>query len=161
MVSSKVDYRFFEKFEELFDAEELEEFLTRSTEFFVEYVQEKWLNQYFKMKTLSSASPIPNITSTISDTPPSNTNEFNSKTESYALKSVVAHEWLKHFHEKLNMLPEDFKDIIEMKYLTRREDGRAHSDLHVYSELSMSRAFYYELKKEALEELGRLLYPCC
>lgn len=150
---------FFSNSEKIFGKEELEEVLSEDSSFFIEYVESVWLERYFKMRAMASKTTLPSITSKISDTPPSFTNEFKSDTESYALKSIYASEWLEHFHEKLDTLPEDFKNLIKYKYLQRREDGRKHSDYHVYTKLAVSRTKYYQMKKEALEELGRLLYP--
>ncbi|NUJ32967.1 hypothetical protein HUS65_21275, partial [Pseudoalteromonas sp. 2103] len=149
---------FFTNSEKLFSKDELEQVLQEDSSFFIEYVETKWLHRYFKMKAMANETAIPSITSTISDTPNRN-NQFSSKTESYALKSIIANEWINLFHEKLDLLPEEFKKLIELKYLNRREDGKYHGDYFVYTQLNVSRAKYYRMKKEALEELGRLLYP--
>lgn len=148
----------FTRAEQLFTREELEETLATDSTFFVEYVETVWLDRYFKTLALSNTTTIPSINSVISDTPSSPSNEFNSKTENYALKSVLANEWVNHFHEKLNVLPDEFRDIVTEKYLKRSSDGRLPDDITVYEKLNLSRASYYRKKKEALEELGRLLY---
>lgn len=155
----KLGMGYFSNAEQFFNSSEIEEMLEDDSEFFIEYAERKWLSKYFKMKAMASKTSIPSLTSTISNTPPSKTNEFRSTTETHALKAIVASEWVEYFHEKLDCLPEDYKKLIQLKYLTRKEDGRCPSDYHVYSELSVSRTKYYQMKKEALEELGRLLYP--
>lgn len=149
---------FFSKTERLFTKEQLEETLATDSGFFKEYVETIWLDRYFKTMALSNTTAIPSINSVISDTPSSPSNEFNSKTENYALKSILANEWINYFHEKLNILPDEFREIITEKYLSRSEDGRLPDDITVYEKLNLSRASYYRKKKEALEELGRLLY---
>lgn len=156
MNTESVNY--FTKFEELFGKSDIDEVLSKDSDFYVEYVKTRWLDPYFKMKALAIKAPVPSITSTISDMPTSTTNANHSKTEKYALKAVMANDWLNHFHKNLDALPNEFKQIIEKKYLNRLADGRYPSDIKVYQELMLSRTVFYERKKQALEELGIFLY---
>lgn len=152
-------HRYFEQFEALFGKEEISEFVERDGDFFAEYALESWLKRYFDMKIVSRKTHIPSITSVVRDTPSGSSNTFNSKTENSAMKSILAEEWLEYLYKKIDLLPIDFQDIINMKYLSREGDGKLPSDIYVFSKLGFSKTSYYEKKKMALEELGRYLYP--
>lgn len=158
MIYMELSSAFFKNSERLLNKDEIESVLLEDSTFFIEYVETMWLNRYFKVKALSTTTSIPSITSTISDIPSSGLNLNNSKTEKYALKSSVANDWILFFHEKLNLLPSELKKLIQLKYLNRSSDGRFYDDGFVYNKMNISRAQYYRMKKDALEELGRLLY---
>lgn len=146
-----------EKLNKILTVEEVERLFKDEQQFFIDYVEKYWLNRYFRMKTMSKKTHVPSITATISDTPPTNTNEFRSKTENYALKSVEAAEWIETLETEVNNLPRDYSKLIQLKYLQRRGDGQTYEDEVIYPRLNVSRAKYYKMKKEALEELGRAL----
>ena len=152
----QLGFGFFSKAEELFSMDDVEKDFDPN--FFKEYAETKWLDRYWSMKAMASNTSVPSITPTISDMPSSITNEFRSTTETNALKSVYAEEWIKYFHEKLNLLPDDYQKIITMKYLQRRKDGKRYEDEFIYPEINVSRTKYYQMKKKALDEFGRMMY---
>lgn len=154
----QLGFGFFSKTANLFTEDELKTAFKNESKFFTEYCITNWLERYFLMKATARKTFVPNINNTISDMPRSVTNEFYSKTESAALKSFYAEEWLDYFHENLELLPDDYQRLIEYKYLTRRSDGEFVIDEIVMNDLYLSNSKYYEMKKRALEEFGRLLY---
>lgn len=159
MLSARKDFSFFRKFEKVFGRDEIIEHIQADDEFFYEYALESWLKRYFEMWAKSRETHISSITSVLSDTPPSHTNAFKSKTEDGALRSVLAEEWIDYLHEKLDLLPHDYQEIIQEKYLKRGRGGRLPSDIYVFTQLGLSKTLYYRMRKDALAELGRLLYP--
>lgn len=132
------------------------EFLSDDIEAVIENVLTKWIEPYYSMK-LKSGVYNPKVTSTISDIPSSPNNAFHSSTESLVINKLTAKEWLIYFHTKLSTLPEQHQQIIEKKYLRRRNDGKYMSDHKVYSDLHLSRTVYYIRRKEALYWLGLAL----
>ena len=126
--------------------------------FFINYVEKYWLNRYHLMKRTSQRLHVPSITAPTSDTPTHGTGSVSKQVENYALKSVTASEWIKLFHESVDRLPDELKDLIKRKYLNRRGDGQPFEDDYVYDSMHISRSKYYELKPRALEELGRILF---
>lgn len=144
---------------EILTKEELDIILKDEQAFFINYAEKYWLQRYFKMKAMVNRTYIlPSITSVISDMPRGSNNQFSSKTELYGMRSVQVAEWLDHFHQSLDALPANFKKLIELKYLKRRSDGEPYEDEVIYPELNVSRGKYYQMKKAALEELGRALF---
>ena len=137
--------------------EELKEFLKDEQQFYMEYAEENWLNRFFKIKAMSHKTQVPSITSVITDTP-GGTNSNHSKTEQYALKSVEACEWLKTLYDAMEALNPAEKKLVKLKYMQKRNDGSRYSDEVIYPQLYIGRTRYYELKKDALEMLGRNLY---
>ena len=142
----------------IFDSEEVEYLSLCENDFFRAYAEEYWLEQYHDLKMKSMVTHIPSITSVISDTPPSQTHEFKSKTEDSAMKSVTAQEKLDMLHECIELLPLELKELIKRKYLKRRSDGKFYEDAYIYDTLGLSRTQYYRMKKKALIELGQRLY---
>jgi len=156
---TQLGFNFFQRTERLLSRHEMEEALEKESSFFRDYAETYWLERYFLMKALSRTIQMPSITSTITDTPTGVTNEFRSKTENSALQTIDAESWIKHLHDKLELLPNDLKQLIKKKYLENRSgDGKSIADEYVYPELHIGRAKYYGMKKQGLEELGRLLY---
>ena len=149
---------FYDDIQQVFDQEELEEILLDKSGFYRAYAEEYWLSQYHQLKRKSRTTHVPSITSVLSDSPPSQTNQNNSKTEDYALKSVDAGEKLDIFNESLETLPKEFQELVSKKYLQRRSDGKLYEDSYVYDTLNLSRTQFYRMKKQALFELGELLY---
>ncbi|MFS0647388.1 ArpU family phage packaging/lysis transcriptional regulator [Siminovitchia sp. 179-K 8D1 HS] len=135
------------------DMKKLEE---QEMECVIEYVLGEWIRKYFRMKLIANTTKIPSITSSYSDMP-FHSNGFHSSTESTALKTLTAEEWLHFFHERLIKLPEMHQEIIEKKYLKRRYDGKYTPDDLVYQEMHLGRTVYYQKKKEALYWLGLAL----
>ena len=142
----------------LFTVEELNEILANQQRYFIHYAEEIWLKQYHRMRYTAYSLQVPSITSSWSDVKAQITGITESKTERYIVKKVSAQEWLVMFEHAIQQLPEDFKTIIEWRYLKRRSDGQCYADDIVYDNLCLSRSTYYKLKPQALEELGRLLY---
>lgn len=122
----------------------------------IEYVLEEWVRKYFRMKLLAETTKVPSITSSYSDMP-FHSNGFHSSTESTALKTLTAEEWLHFFHQRLIKLPEMHQEIIKKKYLQRGYDGKYTPDDLVYQGLHLGRTLYYQKKKEALFWLGLAL----
>ena len=46
--------------------------------------------------------------------------------------------------------------LIELKYMSKRNDGSRYCDEVIYPQLFIGRTRYHELKKEALEMLGKI-----
>lgn len=143
--------------EGIFTKEEIESFLKDEQQFYIEYVEENWLNRYFKIKAMSQKTQVPSITSVVSDTP-GGSSFNNSKTEQFALKSVQASEWLDTLFHAVESLTQAEQKLIELKYMKQRNDGSRYCDDVIYPQLFIGKTRYYELKKEALEMLGRKLY---
>ncbi|MUV38145.1 hypothetical protein JNUCC1_02232 [Lentibacillus sp. JNUCC-1] len=143
--------------EGVFTREEIESFLRDEQQFYIDYAEENWLNRYFKVKAMSQKTHVPSITSVISDMP-GGSNLNHSKTEQFALKSIQASEWLDTLFYAMESLTSAEQKLIEMKYMKKRNDGSRYSDEVIYPQLFIGKTRYYELKKEALEMLGRNLY---
>jgi len=137
--------------------EELKEILKDEQQFYMEYAEENWLNRFFKIKEMSHKTQVPSITSVITDTP-GGTKSNHSKTEQYALKSVEACEWLETLYDAMEALNPAEKKLVKLKYMQKRNDGSGYSDEVIYPQLYIGRTRYYELKRDALEMLGRNLY---
>ncbi|MBS4203688.1 ArpU family phage packaging/lysis transcriptional regulator [Lederbergia citrea] len=136
-----------------YDAKQMEE---QEIETVIEYVLGEWIRKYFRMKLMAETTKIPSITSSYSDMP-FHSSGFHSSTESTALKTLTAEEWLHYFHERLIKLPEMHQEIIEKKYLQRGYDGKYPPDDLVYQEMHMGRTLYYQKKKESLYWFGLAL----
>lgn len=149
---------FYSKTESIFSNDDIQAFIGDHGSFYREYAEINWLEPYFTMKATSTKIAEPSLVATISDMPSSRNNQFISETETLVFKKIKAKEWLDHFHEMLDMLPEDFVELIKTKYLKRGSDGRTTDDVLVYESLNLSRSTYYRRKHQALEELGRALY---
>src|SRR5699024_12733911 len=100
---------------------------------------------------------VPSITSVITDMP-GGTNFNLSKTEQYALKSVEACEWIETLYDAMEAINPSEKKLVKLKYMQKRNDGLRDSEEVIYPQLYIGRTRYYELKKDALEMLGRNLY---
>src|SRR5699024_4976381 len=100
---------------------------------------------------------VPSITSVITDMP-GGTNSNHSKTEQYALKSVEACEWLETLYDAMDALNPYEKKLVKLKYMQKRNDRYRYSHKDIYQHLYIDQTRYYELKKDALEMLGRNLY---
>jgi len=137
--------------------EELKEILKDEQQFYMEYAEENWLNRFFKIKAMSQRTQVPSITSVITDAP-GGSNANHSKTEQYALKSVEACEWLETLYDAMEALNPAEKKLVKLKYMQKRNDGSRYCDEVIYPQLYIGRTRYYELKKDALEMLGRNLY---
>lgn len=142
-----------DKIQSEFDVKKLEE---QEMECVIEYVLGEWIRKYYRMKLIANTTKIPSITSSYSEMP-FHSNGFRSSTESAALKTLTAEEWLHFFHEGLYKLPEMHQEIIEKKYLQRGYDGKYTPDDLVYQEMHLGRTVYYQKKKEALYWLGLAL----
>jgi len=145
------------KIEGYYTKEELKEILKDEQQFYMEYAEEHWLNRFFKIKAMSQRTQVPSITSVIMDAP-GGTNANHSKTEQYALKSVEACEWLETLYDAMEALNPAEKKLVKLKYMQKRNDGSRYCDEVIYPQLFIGRTRYYELKKDALEMLGRNLY---
>lgn len=137
--------------------EELKEFLKDEQQFYMEYAEENWLNRFFKIKAMSQKTQVPSITSVITEAPVGSSSN-HSKTEQYALKSIEACEWLGTLFDAIEALAPVERELVELKYMQKRNDGSRYCDEVIYPQLYIGRTRYYELKKDALEMLGRNLY---
>ncbi|QKY71324.1 MULTISPECIES: ArpU family phage packaging/lysis transcriptional regulator [Lentibacillus] len=144
--------------ENIFTQEEIEDILKDEQNFYIEHAEKNWLNRYFKVKAMANETKVPSIVSSISDMPHGSSNFKKSKTEMYALKTIQASEWLEILHSTIRSLNPIEQELIELKYLHRRHDGSRYSDEVIYPQLFVGKTRYYEIKKEALEILGRHLY---
>jgi len=100
-----------------------------------------WLKQYWTMRLQANAiQPVTRNASTVGKT-----------------KAEEAKLWLSYFHERLNLLPELERNIIEKKYLESGQNGRPPLDEFVINTLFISQRQYYYRKKEALHLLGLAL----
>jgi len=144
--------------ENMFTQEEIEEILKDEQDFYIEHAEKNWLNRYFKIKAMANETNVPSIISSISDMPHGSSNFKKSKTEMYAIKTIQASEWLEILHSVIQSLSPIEQKLIELKYFRRRNDGSRYSDEVIYPQLFVGKTRYYEIKKEALELLGRHLY---
>lgn len=130
--------------------------------FVINHLLDKWIDQYAEKKFLATTFQSPKITSSISETPGTPSNQFRSITEVAAIKSADAKRFIEIFEDKLQQLPTDYKRIIEIKYLQVGLDQNYLSDELVYPELHIPRKTYFKKKKKALFTLGLLLLevPC-
>ncbi|WP_234447154.1 ArpU family phage packaging/lysis transcriptional regulator [Virgibacillus salexigens] len=144
--------------EKMFTQKEIEEILKDEQRFYIEHAEKNWLNRYFKIKAIANETKVPSIVSSISDMPHGSSNFKKSKTEMYAIKTIQASEWLEILGSTIQLLSPIEQELIELKYLRRRNDGARYSDESIYPQLYIGKTRYYEIKKEALEILGRHLY---
>lgn len=144
--------------ENLFTQKELDEVLKNVKQFYINYAEENWLNHYRKMKRISRETNIPNIVLELSDMPHGSSGFKNSKVEKSAMKSIQAAEWLDILHQAIDSLNAPERELIQLKYLNRRNDGGQYSDEVIFQQLFVGKTKYYEIKKNALEMLGRKLY---
>lgn len=137
---------------------EMEKVLKEKKDFYKQYAEKEWLQHYHVMELLSKSQEISRShVPSFSDMPKAPRGGFYSETEDLALKNIESYEWLKYFHSKLKLLPQTHQEIIELKYLKRNHAGEIERDDFVYQELSLGRTAYYELKGEALFQLGLAL----
>lgn len=137
---------------------QVKEVLTDQKKFFIKYCEQAWLERYPVMQRVAYTVEIGSITTVYADTPISKQSSNQSKIEELSLKKIGAEEWIATFHEMLAELPQDFQELIELRYLTRGRNGKLYNDDYVYDTLGYSRATYYRVKPEALEMLGMKLY---
>src|SRR5699024_10220189 len=121
--------------ENMFTQEEIEEILKDEQNFYIEHAEKNWLNRYFKIKAMANETIVPSIISSISDMPHGSSNFKKSKTEMYALKTIQASEWLDILHLIIDSLSPIEQELIELKYLRRRNDGSRYSDEVIYPQL--------------------------
>lgn len=150
--------QFSSEVENMFTQAEIEEILKDEQQFYIEHAEKNWLNRYFKMKAMANETQVPSIVSSISDMPHGSGNFKKSKTEMYALKAIQVSEWLEKLDSAIQSLSPIEQELIELKYLRRRNDGACYSDESIYPQLYIGKTRYYEIKKETLEILGRHLY---
>ncbi|WP_245183639.1 ArpU family phage packaging/lysis transcriptional regulator [Lentibacillus salicampi] len=144
--------------ENVFTQKEIEEILKDEQNFYIEHAEKNWLNRYFKIKAMANETKVPSIISSISDMPHGSSNFKKSKTEMYALKTIQASEWLEKLDSAIQSLSPIEQELIELKYLRKRNDGSRYSDEVIYPQLYIGRKKYYKMKREALDILGRKLY---
>lgn len=117
---------------------------------------EKEILKYYE-KTILSQMNVPNITSNkISDMPVHRSTAFHSSTEKAFEKKEESIEWLNTFHMTLNKLPYEYKNFIEIKYLSNPQMEKGLVDLEVMETLHIHRNYYYKLKPKALYLFGIL-----
>ncbi|ALX47493.1 ArpU family phage packaging/lysis transcriptional regulator [Lentibacillus amyloliquefaciens] len=150
--------QFSSEVENLFTQEEIEEILEDEQQFYIEHAEKNWLERYFKIKAMANETQVPSIVSSISDMPHESSDFKKSKTEMYALKAIQVSEWLKKLDSAIQSLSPIEQELIELKYLRKRNDGSRYSDEVIYPQLYIGRKKYYKMKKEALDILGRKLY---
>lgn len=150
--------QFISEVENVFTQKEIEEILKDEQQFFMEHAEKNWLDRYFKIKAMAQETQVPSIVSSISDTPKGSGTFKKSKTESFALQSVQAREWVETLLQAVKSLDPCEQELIELKYLQKRNDGSKYSDDTIYPQLFMGKNKYYKVKREALEILGRKLY---
>ncbi|MBF4501190.1 hypothetical protein IRY55_07430 [Savagea sp. SN6] len=141
-----------------FNYDQVKDILIDQKKFFIKYCEQAWLERYFIMQRMASMVEIGSLTTMYADTPISKQASNKSKVEELTLKKLGAEEWIATFHEVLKKLPEDYQELIELRYLTRGRNGKLYNDDYVYDTLGYSRATYYRLKPKALEMLGMKLY---
>lgn len=144
--------------EHLFTQEEIEEVIKDAKQFYINYAEVNWLNQYRKIKQISRETKIPDIVLQLSDMPHGSSGFKKSKVENSVLKTVQASEWLNILDQAIVSLNSLEQKLIRLKYLKRRNDGAKYSDEVIYPELFVGRTKYYQIKRDALEKLGRKLY---
>ncbi|WP_010530509.1 ArpU family phage packaging/lysis transcriptional regulator [Lentibacillus jeotgali] len=144
--------------ENIFTQAEIEDILKDEQNFYIEHAEKNWLNRYFKVKAMANETQVPSIVSSISDMPHGSSNFKKSKTEMYAIKAIQASEWLETLHSAIQSLSSIEQELVELKYLRKRNDGSRYSDEIIYPQLYIGRKKYYKMKREALDILGRKLY---
>ncbi|ASK61383.1 hypothetical protein CFK37_03940 [Virgibacillus phasianinus] len=150
--------RFTSEVENIFTQKEIEEILKYEQQFFIDHAEKNWLNRYFKISAMAKETQVPSVVSSISDMPKGSGTFNKSKTESFALQSVRAREWVETLFKAVESLNPCEQELIELKYLQKRNDGAKYSDEVIYPQLFMGKNKYYRMKREALEILGRKLY---
>ncbi|WP_174615257.1 ArpU family phage packaging/lysis transcriptional regulator [Virgibacillus ihumii] len=144
--------------ENLFTQKELDEVLKNVKQFYIHYAEENWLNRYKKIKRLSKETSLPKLVVPLSDMPYGSSDFKNSKVEKSAMKSIQAAEWLDILHQAIDSLNDMERELIQLKYINRRNDGGQYSDEVIFQQLFVGKTKYYQIKKHALEMLGRKLY---
>lgn len=143
---------------EIYTKDEIDKFILKEQNYFIEYVEKYWLNRYFKVLLMNESSRVPTIISSPDDSTENKTRFRKGVVEEYQIKAIRAEDWLEIFQREIEKLPNDYRDIITLKYLRRRGDGRPYGDEVIRPQMNIDRNKYYEIKREALEELGRSLY---
>lgn len=143
---------------QLFTEEQIEEFLADDEKFYKDYAKKNWLNKYHELKKLASATQIPSITSVLSDMPSIGGNNNKSKTEEYALKSIEAQERVDFLHECLEEIPQEYKEVIEKRFLVRNSAGKSYNNDYLADIMGVSRSLFYKMQNKALYELGICLF---
>ena len=115
---------------------------------------EKRLLKYREYLVTLPSSMAPKITATYSIVPPSNTNEFHSKTESIAIERVMyekeRNEYMKMIHEAVETLKEEEQKIIIECYLLEE----TLPDVDIWTDLHMGKTKFYKTKQKALLRLA-------
>jgi ArpU family phage transcriptional regulator len=88
---------------------------------------------------------------------PTNTNEFQSKTESLVVKKVdqekYRNEYIKRINLAVSRLSKDERQVIRSRYL----EGEDRFDYEVYNQLGFSETKYYRVKARAFYKLAFIL----
>ncbi|WP_010529033.1 hypothetical protein, partial [Lentibacillus jeotgali] len=124
--------QFSSEVENLFTQEEIGEILKDEQQFYIEHAEKNWLDRYFKIKAMATETQVPSIVSSISDMPHGSSNFKKSKTEMYALKAIQVSEWLEILHSAIQSLSPIEQELIELKYLRKRNDRSRYSDEVIY-----------------------------
>lgn len=69
----------------------------------------------------------------------------------------VAKDKLEFLKNKVEDLTELHREIIQLRYLAFEQGEQGVTDIYVYTELHLSRAYYYKQKREALYALGLMV----
>jgi ArpU family phage transcriptional regulator len=97
------------------------------------------------------------ITQSFSATPPSNTNEFHSKTESLVVKKLDQEkariDYLKRIRLAVSRLSRDERLVINKRYLNEEDVF----DYEVFNEIGFSERKYYRVKARAFYKLAFIL----
>lgn len=115
---------------------------------------EEALEKYRIMLLTQTLDQLPKITSSFNLVPPTNTNQFNSSTESAAIENANYESERKKYIKKIslsvNRLAYKERQIIIKRYMA---DNDVY-DYEVYNELSMSERTYHRYKSKAFYKLA-------
>ncbi len=115
---------------------------------------EKKLLKYRDYLVTLPSTMTPKITANYSIVPPSNTNEFHSKTENVAIERVMyeleRNEFMKMIHEAVDTLKDEEKKIIIESYLLEE----TIPDIDIWTDLHMGKTKFYTCKGKAILRLA-------
>ncbi|GAA0491184.1 ArpU family transcriptional regulator [Salinibacillus aidingensis] len=118
---------------------------------------EEALTKYQMFLLMEPEEISPKITASFTLTPPSNTNEFHSKTEDLAVKrldqEIARKRYLNKIRKAVNRLAYNERSVIIKRYLGSDDVF----DYEVYNELGFSERKYYRLKSRAFYKLAFIL----
>lgn len=118
---------------------------------------ESLLEDYKILLLTQPVEALPKVTASYTITPPSNTNEFHSTTESTAIdnleREMARRDFINKIIDAVNRLSPLERKIIIREYMSDEE----LYNYEIYNELGISESKYYKVKSSAFYKLAFIL----